>query len=186
MTDSETLLDPQQHKPPVSPRHHAMHHDASAATLALKAIEEAQVERKEHLQRRRVFYFLAGRLLLASLFLVSGVVKMLNFDQTARALADIGLTDTDLVLAGAIAIELIGGALLFVGYKTRAAAVALIGYVASATVLVLNDLAFGYNATFALANVAFVGGLLMLVAHGSGGLSLDRLFERRRTRRFLA
>jgi putative oxidoreductase len=80
----------------------------------------------------------------------------------------------------AIAIEIGGGALLILGWRTRWVAWLLILFTVVATYLGhkfwLADAAqYGNQLNHFLKNVAVVGGLLMLTAFGPGRASADRV-----------
>lgn len=165
---------------PALHRSHAMHHDSEAAGLALRQQEAELATQKAKQQHRQARAYSLGRMALALLFLVSSLMKMSTFAATQEALANGGIADSTFVLAAGITIELVLGALLLVGLRTRIVAMALIGYLICVTVLVLHDLGAGFNATFAMNNVGLCGGLLMLVGHGGGTWSIDRFLEHRR------
>lgn len=157
-----------------------VHHvDPEAAAIALKQEEEELLREKVQVKARRQHFYLAGRLLLASLFVTSGLAKLANFGATTEAMTDLGLAAPSLLLTIAIGIELIGGALLAAGYLARSAATVLIGYLAAVTLLVHGDWSLELNRSAALANFAFAGGLLMLLSHGAGTFSLDKVLARR-------
>jgi putative oxidoreductase len=169
------------HPVPVAhhPGHHAHHHDPESAAQAVAQDEADWRERRETLKARRTHFFAAGRILLSALFIASAVAKIVEFTAAQRAMGNFGLPESAYMLWLAIALELGGGTLLALGYKARRAAAALIAYLAAVTLFVHGDLRVGVNQAFALANLAFSGGLLMLVAHGAGTFSLDRVTERR-------
>lgn len=158
---------------------HSMHHDPSAAQLAVAAYEAEQRLKHERQQRRSVTLFAVGRMFLATLFLFSGAAKIIDYGATVRALDGV-VAGADVVLPFAIAVELLGGLLLFVGFEAKRVAVGLIGWLATVTLFMHHDLADPLNRSFALANMAFAGALLMVVAHGGGALSFERIFRRRR------
>ena len=76
--------------------------------------------------------------------------------------------------------------MLAAGYRARPAAGVLIGYLIAVTVLVHGDLTIAMNQAFAFANAAIVGGLLMLVGHGPGAFSFERVLARREAARAAA
>jgi len=161
----------------------AHHHDVSAAAWAVAAEEDRQKAEGKKLRMRRFKLYLTGRVLLASLFIISAVVKMVGFEATREALADVGLHDGRFLLTLAIGIELMGGLALALGYQVRYVATALISYMTAVTLLMHSDLTVVLNRAFALLNLALAGALLMLVAHGAGTHSVDRwLAHRRRPR----
>lgn len=153
--------------------HTAMHHDSAAAALAVSQYETARRIEHDHKQSRNAQLYAIGRMFVASLFVVSAVAKVLEYSATVAALRDT-IAAPELLVPFAIGIELLGGALLFVGFKARPVALGLMVYLACVTVLVHHDLSQVLNRSFALANLAFAGALLMVYAHGAGALSLDR------------
>jgi putative oxidoreductase len=164
----------------LSDRDHPQHHDAQSAGWALAEYEKKEHDRATHLKRRHLRYHVAGRVLLASLFLFSAVAKTLQFDTTWRTLnATFGLDGSGALLLFAITIELVGGAMLLLGYQTRWASLGLVFYVAMATAIFHHDLTVDLNRAFALANLAIAGGLLLLVSHGAGQWSIDNRQLRR-------
>ena len=168
---------------PHFPTHHALHHDPRSAQLAL--LEEERRNRAEKAKRneRQTYFFALGRFLLAGVFVTGGLVKIAAFDATREAMVDAGLAGASFYLWVAIALELVGGVMLAGGFRVRPAAAAMLGYLIAVTILVHGDLTIELNRAFALANLAIAGGLLMLVAHGAGALSLDKLLGRREAAR---
>lgn len=158
----------------------ALHHDPEAAARALAEAEAAERAERKRIQRRRAILFASGRVLLGGIFVVSAIAKALGFEATRDAMAELRLSEPGLLLSVAIAVELVGGALLALGYKVRPAAVALIAYLGAVILLVHIDLSVELNRAFALADLAFASALLMLYAHGAGSVSLDTYLARRR------
>jgi putative oxidoreductase len=116
---------------------------------------------------------LAGRILLALLFIVSGFGKITGWDGTAGYMASKGMPMVPVFLALTIAMELGGGVLLAVGFRAR--------WVAAAFVLFLIPVTFIFHppgdatqqVNF-LKNLAIMGGMLMVIANGAGAYSVDR------------
>lgn len=122
---------------------------------------------------------LGARSLLGILFLVSGVAKIGRFAGVAGYMASKGFPMADLMLTGTIALEVLGGLALIIGWKTRAAALALIVFTGVATVLfhafwAADSAAFQNQLNHFLKNIAIIGGLLYAVVRGPGDWSLDR------------
>ena len=122
---------------------------------------------------------LAGRLLLAAIFLVAGFDKLTAFAATSGYLAKLGFPMPDLMTVIAIALELGGGILLIAGWKIRWAAWALIVFVAVATFAAHRFWEFDASQyrnqlNHFLKNLALVGGLLFVAAFGPGPLSVER------------
>src|SRR5688572_31911986 len=72
--------------------------------------------------------FRIGRALLGALFLVSGIGKIFGFAGVAGWMASAGLPFASLLLGLTIAIEVIGGLLLIIGWHSRWAALALAAF----------------------------------------------------------
>jgi len=122
---------------------------------------------------------LAGRILLAAPFVVSGYGKIGAFAATAAVMAGKGLPLTEALLALAIVIELGGGLALVIGWMTRWAALAIIVFTVVATLVFHNfwavpaDQAMMQQISF-MKNLSIIGGLLLLVAFGPGRYAVDR------------
>ena len=113
---------------------------------------------------------LAGRLLLAMIFLASAFGKITNFEGTTRYMEAHGLPMAQALAVAAIAVEALGGVALILGYHARVAAAAL-GVFALAAGVVFH---LGPDQrVHLLKNLAIIGGLLQIVAWGPGELSLE-------------
>ncbi len=115
---------------------------------------------------------LAGRLLLALLFIPAGFGKIGGFAATAGYAASKGVPLPDLAIAIAIFVELGLGLLLLVGFQTRWAAlgIAFFTFVIS---FIFHPLSDPSQAQSFFKNMAIVGGLLSVAAWGAGAWSLD-------------
>jgi putative oxidoreductase len=122
---------------------------------------------------------LIGRLGLAALFLWSGYGKLVHMDGNVGYMKAFGLPAADLLIWPVLLVELAAGAMLLVGWKARWAAIALVLFTLPATFIfhaywsVPADQALNAQIHF-MKNLAIVGGLLGIFAHGSGPLALDR------------
>jgi putative oxidoreductase len=115
---------------------------------------------------------LGGRVLLVSLFLLSGLGKIGAYSATAGYMASVGVPGALLPLV--IAVEVIGAAAIIAGWNTRIVAFLLAGFSLVSALLFHNDFANQIQMIMFLKNVSIAGGFLLLVAHGAGPLSLDR------------
>ena len=121
---------------------------------------------------------LAGRLLLASLFLPAGISKLTGFAGTVGYIQSVGLPFPELAAAVAALVEILDALALIVGYRTRIAALVLgvftlaasfffhAYWAAPADAQMMQQLLFNKN-------IAVTGGLFVLAALGAGCLSLD-------------
>ncbi|HVJ25021.1 MAG TPA: DoxX family protein [Burkholderiales bacterium] len=121
---------------------------------------------------------LVSRLLIASLFLVAGVRKLMGVAGAAGYFTKLGFPAADVLVWVAIAIELGGGTLLVLGWQTRRVAWLLIAFVAIATFMAhrfwqFDAAQYANQLNHFLKNAAIVGGLLYVVVFGAGSVSLD-------------
>ena len=114
---------------------------------------------------------LAGRLLLAALFLVAGFGKLGAYAGTQAYMASKGVPGTLLPLV--VALELGGGALIVAGLWTRATALALAAFSVLAAAIFHANFADQMQQILFLSDVAVAGGFLLLAANGAGAWSLD-------------
>ena len=114
-----------------------------------------------------------GRLLLAAIFLISGVGKLLNPAGTIGYISAFGLPLPELGLVLAVIVEIGGGLLLIAGYQTRIVALALAVFTLTAGIVFHSNFGDQNQLIHFLKNVAIVGGLLQVVAFGAGRLSVD-------------
>jgi putative oxidoreductase len=121
---------------------------------------------------------LAGRLLLALLFVPAGFSKISGFAGTVGYIQSGGLPAPQLAAVVAILVEVVGGLALVAGFGTRVAALALAVFTLVATFVFHNfwavpaDMVMMQQLMF-FKNIAVVGGLLVLAAHGAGAWSVD-------------
>jgi putative oxidoreductase len=121
---------------------------------------------------------LFGRVLLAALFLYSGIGKLMAPDATQAYIAASGMPFPMLGYLGALFVEVVLVTLLIVGFQTRLSAAAMAAF----TLLT----AFIFHSAFDdqgqlinfLKNVSIAGGLLQVAAFGGGALSIDARHHR--------
>lgn len=122
---------------------------------------------------------LVGRILLALIFIISGFGKIMGFDATLGYIRSAGLPVAQLSAIAAIVIELGGGILLVLGWRARWAAAALFVFVLVAALYFHAfwasppDQAMMQQIQF-LKNLGIMGGLLYVLAYGSGPYSVDK------------
>lgn len=78
-----------------------------------------------------------SRLMIAALFLFSGIGKIRDYDATKSMMTEYKFPLVTLSLVSAILIEIVGGLLLAVGISVGFVSVVFIVYIAAATVMVL-------------------------------------------------
>ena len=114
---------------------------------------------------------LLGRLLLAAIFVLTGFHQIPDFAGTQEFMVSKGVPGFFLVVV--IALEIVGGIALIIGWKTRTFAFLLAGYCLLAALLFHTDFANEQQYYSFLKNLGMAGGLLLLTAKGAGSISLD-------------
>jgi putative oxidoreductase len=128
---------------------------------------------------------LGGRILLAAIFVLSGVMKLADFQGALGHMQSAGIPYAATLLAIAAIAEIAGGLAVMTGFLTRLAAFGLFLYLIPVTLLFHNFWDFAGPERVAQAanfmkNVAIMGGLLILVGHGAARQSIDRRIDRPR------
>jgi putative oxidoreductase len=121
---------------------------------------------------------LVARILLAAIFISAGLSKLGGFDGTVGYIASKGLPLPGLIAVLTIAVEVLGGIAIVIGYKARVAGLLLAIFTLLAGFIFHNfwavpaDQAYVQNIMF-MKNLSMAGGLLLLTVFGAGGYSLD-------------
>ena len=119
-----------------------------------------------------------ARLLIAVMFVVSGLQKIADPGPTAQMLEATNLPSSFALPTGVF--EVVAGLLLAVGLMTRLTAIVLFVFVGLTIFFFHNDFADPLQGTLALKNLAIMGGLLMTFAYGQVRGTFDYMRERRR------
>ena len=112
-----------------------------------------------------------GRILLAIIFIMAGFGKIADTAGTAAYMQSAGLPA--LLVWPTIALEVLGGLALIVGFQTRITAWALAAFTVLAAALFHNDFSNQMQMIMFLKNLSITGGLLILSAQASYPLSID-------------
>lgn len=113
---------------------------------------------------------LIGRILLAAIFLQSGVAKIGGYGGTHAYMESSGVPGA--LLPAVIVVEVVGALALIVGYRTRLVALALAVFTLLAAVL-FHRVPDQMQQIMFMKNLAIAGGMLILTARGAGTWSLD-------------
>jgi len=114
-----------------------------------------------------------GRILVATIFILSGLGKIGAPAATQGYIASMGIPAPMLAFVGAIVVELGGGLLLLAGYRTKLVAAALAVFSVVTAFIFHHALADQNQMIHFLKNLAMAGGLLQFVAYGAGRISVD-------------
>lgn len=115
---------------------------------------------------------LVARILLAQIFLISGLGKLgAGYAGTQAYMEAMGLPGMLLPLV--IALEIGGGVALIVGFLTRWAGLALAVFCIVSALIFHRNFGDQTQMIMFMKNFAMAGGLLMLYVHGAGAFSVD-------------
>jgi putative oxidoreductase len=147
--------------------------EARMATVTLER------EREQYVVSAHDGAALIGRLLLASIFIISGWGKITGFGGTAGYIASQGMPMPEVLTVIAIVFELGGGLAIALGWKARWAALALALFLVVITPIfhafwaVAPDMKMAQLINFQK-NVAILGAFILVYAFGPGRYSIDR------------
>lgn len=128
------------------------------------------------------FLPLFGRVLLALIFIIAGFHKITGFGGTAEMMAGRGLPLPEVLLVATILIELGGGLMILLGWHARWAALAIFLFLIPTTLIFhaywsvdpSQPLMVKNQMNQFMKNLAIMGGMLYVVAYGSGPFSLKK------------
>lgn len=109
---------------------------------------------------------LVGRILIAIIFIMSGYNKIGGYEGTQGFMESVGVPG--LLLPAVIAVELLAGIAVLVGYQTKIAAFLLAGFTLLSAIIFHSDFAQQMQMALFMKNFAISGGLLLLFVHGPG------------------
>lgn len=125
-----------------------------------------------------------GRLLLALLFVLAGIPKIIDPSGAAAMLQSANLPGG---LAQPVGVfEVVAGLLLALGFMTRLVSILLFGFTLLTVFFFHNQFGDPMQAAQALKNVAIAGGLLMVFAYGHMYWGYDRMRAQRKGERAAA
>lgn len=122
---------------------------------------------------------LIGRILVAAIFLWSGIGKIGGFAGTAGYMASKGLPMAEVLLVITIIVEIGAALMIIVGYKARLGALALLLWMIPVTLIfhafwaVPADQVQMQMINF-FKNLGLMGAMLLIIGFGPGAYSVDR------------
>lgn len=118
------------------------------------------------------YIHLLGRFLLALIFIVSGVGKISDPAGAAGYIQSVGLPG--FLVWPTIALEVLGGIAIVIGFQTRIAAFALAVFSIAAAALFHTNFTDPMQSIMFMKNLSMAGGLLLLAASGATAMSVDK------------
>lgn len=128
---------------------------------------------------------LVGRIFLGAIFVLSGVMKLADFEGALGHMQAQGIPYAAPLLAVAAIVEIAGGLSIMTGFLTRLGAFALFLFLIPVTLLfhdfwnLAGQERVAQSAHF-MKNLAIMGGLLVLMAHGAARHAIDHKIDRPR------
>jgi putative oxidoreductase len=121
---------------------------------------------------------LIGRILLAAIFIESGITKLFHVAVTQQEITAVGLPSGLAIPTGVF--ELVAGTCLAIGVMTRLASVLLAGFIALTILFFHNDFTDPTQVPIILMHVAMIGGMFMVFSTSQMWRSWDRMRAERR------
>jgi putative oxidoreductase len=121
---------------------------------------------------------LLSRMFMGGMFITTGIRKWVLFPGSSKFVASMGVPFPETMLMLAIALEIIAGIMLVVGFRTKLAAIGLILFVVILTPIFHGPWQFQMPRLLneldqCLKNLNLIGCMLLYVAFGPGRFSLD-------------
>ena len=122
---------------------------------------------------------LIGRILVAAIFLWSGIGKIGGFAGTLGYMQSKGVPLAEVALAVTIVVEIGAALMIIVGFKARIAALALLLWMIPVTLMFHNFWAVPADQVQMqmiqfFKNLGLMGAMLLLIGFGPGAFSVDR------------
>ena len=125
-----------------------------------------------------------GRILIALIFVRAGINKLGAIAVTSAKMRSHGIPHPDILVWGAVLVELGGGLMLMAGFYTRWAVLALFFYTMALALIfhaywAATEAMARTEAAFFFGYLSMMGGMLYVVAFGAGPYSIDAPMGRR-------
>jgi len=120
-----------------------------------------------------------GRLLLSTIFFMAAVGNDIpNYNAIVKIMESVGIPAPQLMLVGAIVFLIVGSVSVILGFKARIGATLLLVFLVLATYYFhpfwkLEGAAQQEQMIQCMKNLSMAGAMLLIVANGSGPMSLD-------------
>ncbi|HCU85125.1 DoxX family protein [Methylophilus sp. UBA6697] len=115
----------------------------------------------------------AGRVLLSLIFIISGIAKIMDPAGTIVYIESAHLPLPQVAYVVALIVELGLGIALLVGFKAQLAAAGIAIFTFITALMFHSNMADPVQVIMFLKNTTIIGGLLVIIAFGPGGYSVD-------------
>ena len=118
---------------------------------------------------------LIGRFFISSIFLLSGINKIRNYEGSHDWMESLGVPG--ILLIPAIVLEVLAPILIIVGYQVKISAGLLSLFCIATAIIFHTDFSNQIQLIAFFKNIGLAGGFLFLVVNGSKDFSLDKKFK---------
>ena len=118
---------------------------------------------------------LVGRIFLSAIFLLAGVGKIFNFENTVEYMESFNVPGY--LITPAIIIEILFPILIIIGYRTKLSAIILSLFAILLAIIFHNDFSNQMQLMSFLKNFAIAGGFMIIFVYGSNKISLDHFLK---------
>ncbi len=115
---------------------------------------------------------LIGRIFISSIFLLSGINKISNYESSHSWMESLGVPG--ILLIPAIVLEVLAPILIIVGYQVKISAAFLSIFCIATAVIFHTDFSNQMQFVSFFKNIGLAGGFLFLVIYGAKDYSLDK------------
>ena len=115
---------------------------------------------------------LVGRIFISSIFLLSGINKIQNYEGSHSWVESLGVPGV--LLIPAIVLEVLAPILIIVGYQVKISAAFLSLFCIATAVIFHTDFSNQMQFVSFFKNIGLAGGFLFLVVNGTKDFSLDK------------
>ena len=118
---------------------------------------------------------LIGRVFISSIFLLSGINKIRNYEDSHSWIESMDVPG--ILLIPAIVLEVLAPILIIVGYQVKISATLLSLFCIATAVIFHTDFSNQMQFISFFKNIGLAGGFLFLVVNGAKDFSLDKKFR---------
>ena len=118
---------------------------------------------------------LVGRIFLSAIFLLAGVGKIFNYENTIEYMESFNVPGY--LITPAIIIEILFPILIIIGYRTKLSAIILSLFTILLAIIFHNDFSNQMQLMSFLKNFAIAGGFMIIFVYGSNKISLDHFLK---------
>ena len=116
-----------------------------------------------------------GRIFLSAVFLIAGVNKIFNYEETTAYMESFGVPD--FLYIPAIILEILFPLLIIIGYQTKISALIMAIFSISLAIIFHTDFSNQMQVMSFLKNFAIAGGFIIIFVNGPSRWSIDYMLK---------